>query len=61
MGKKVQGIRSIHGRHKTRQEEVKNGIGNRDVKELVCTTHGHELRGECGLDGGTGWRGVKAG
>ena len=22
----------------------KNGIGNRGLKELVCTTHGHELR-----------------
>ena len=21
----------------------KNGIGNRELKELVCTTHGHEL------------------
>ena len=24
---------------------VKNGIGNRGLKELICTTHGHELRG----------------
>ena len=24
---------------------VKNGIGNRELKELICTTHGHELRG----------------
>ena len=23
----------------------KNGIGNRGLKELICTTHGHELRG----------------
>ena len=22
----------------------KNGIGNRELKELTCTTHGHELR-----------------
>ena len=22
----------------------KNGIGNRGLKELICTTHGHELR-----------------
>ena len=28
-----------------RQEEVKNSIGNGEVKELICTTHGHELRG----------------
>ena len=25
--------------------EVKNGTGNRELKELICTTHGHELRG----------------
>ena len=24
--------------------EVKNGIGNRELRELKCTTHGHELR-----------------
>ena len=24
--------------------EVKNGIGNRELKKLICTTHGHELR-----------------
>ena len=28
-----------------RQGEVKNGIGNGEAKELICTTHGHELRG----------------
>ena len=22
----------------------KNGMGNRGLKELICTTHGHELR-----------------
>ena len=27
-----------------RQEEVKNSIGNGEAKEVVCTTHGHELR-----------------
>ena len=26
-------------------EEVKNGIRNREVRELICTTHGHEARG----------------
>ena len=25
--------------------EVKNSIGNGEAKELVCMTHGHELRG----------------
>ena len=24
--------------------EVRNGIGNRELKELICTTRGHELR-----------------
>ena len=23
---------------------VKNSIGNGEAKELICTTHGHELR-----------------
>ena len=45
--------RSIIGRHKIRWGEVKNGIGNRELKELICTTHGHELRvGECWRVGG---------
>ena len=29
----------------SRQEEVKNSIGNEEAKELICTIHGHELRG----------------
>ena len=24
--------------------DVKNSIGNGETKELICTTHGHELR-----------------
>ena len=43
---KVQGIRSINGRYKI-DGEVKNSIGNGEVKELICTTHEHELRGGC--------------
>ena len=27
-----------------RQWEVKNSIGNGEAKELVCTTHRHEVR-----------------
>ena len=27
-----------------RQEEVKNSMGNGEAKELIYTTHGHELR-----------------
>ena len=29
---------------KNRQGEVKNNIGNVKAKELICMTHGHELR-----------------
>ena len=32
----------------------KNGIGNRELKELICTTHGHELSGLGGVL--KGWR-----
>ena len=44
MWEKIQGIRSISGRYKIDRGEVKNSIGNGEAKELVCTTHGHELR-----------------
>ena len=44
MGEKVQGIRSINGRYKNRQGYVKNSIGNGDAQEVICMTHGHELR-----------------
>ena len=38
----------------------KNGIGNRELKELICTTRGHELRGvDAGGLGSAGWRAVK--
>ena len=36
-----------------RQGEVKNSIGNVEAKELMCTTHGHELKGW-----GCGWEAV---
>ena len=29
-----------------RQGEVKNSMGNGEAKEVICTTHGHELRRE---------------
>ena len=29
----------------TETGEVENSIGNREAKELICTTHGPELRG----------------
>ena len=47
MQKKLQGLRSIIGRQKIDKiGYVKNSMGNGEAKELICTTHGHELRGE---------------
>ena len=37
-------------------KEVKNSIGNGEAKELICMTHGHELRG-VGDAGGKGLQG----
>ena len=37
---------------KNRQGEVKNRIENAEAKELICMTHGHELRGMEMLVGG---------
>ena len=42
-----------------RQGEVKNSIGNGEPKEVMCMTHGQELKG--GKEGaggreGVGWR-----
>ena len=41
--------------------KVNNNIGNREAKELICATHGHELRGERMLVGGglQGKEGIK--
>ena len=44
IGEKVQGIRSINVRYKTDGGWVKNSIGNGEAKELICMTHGQELR-----------------
>ena len=42
--------------------EVKNSIGNGEAKELICMTHGHELkRGKVGGRGCAGWRGIEGG
>ena len=44
----------------SRQEEVKNSIGNEEAKELICMTHGHELReGIAGGNGDTWQKGEK--
>ena len=42
-----------------RQREVKNSMGNGEAIELICMTHGHELRGGMLVGGGTGQRGIK--
>ena len=40
--------------------EVKNSMGNGEAKELICMTHGQELRWwNDGGRGGTEWRGIK--
>ena len=47
---------------RNRQGEGKNSIGNVEVKEFICMTHGHELKwGSAGGRGCTGWRGIKGG
>ena len=53
---KVQGIRSINGRH-TIGGDVKNSMGNGETKELIRMTHGHELSGGIagGKEGTTQW------
>ena len=56
MRETVQRLRSIIGRYKI-DGEVENSVGNGGDKELICTTHGHELRGrECRWKGGAGQR-----
>ena len=57
-GEMVQGIRSIICRYKI--GEIKNSMGNEEAKELICMTHGHELRwGNAGGRGCAGRRGRK--
>ena len=57
---KNEGKGTTNKKHKqlvqNRQGEVKNSMGNGYAKELVCMTHGHELRW-----GNVGGRGVEGG
>ena len=39
------GIKKHNWWNKYRQGNVKNSVGNGEAKELICTTHGHKLRG----------------
>ena len=47
-GEEENGGKGTGKKHKwqvqNRQGEVKNSIGNGEAKELICLTHGHELR-----------------
>ena len=43
----VQRIRSINGKCKI--DKRKTSIGNGEAKELICMTHGHELKGGGGM------------
>ena len=55
----MHGLRRVIGRYKI-YGDVKNSIGNGEAKELICMTHGHELRER--IAGGNeviGWRGAK--
>ena len=59
MGEKLQGIRSINGRYIIDRVEGKNSMGNGEANELICTTHGHEVRWKnAGGRQGTGQRGI---
>ena len=44
-GGKGTGNKKHNWQVQNRQGKVKNSIGNGEVKELICRTHGHELRG----------------
>ena len=48
----LQGLISTNWQAQNREGGVKNSIGNGAAKELLCTTHGHELRE--GIAGGNG-------
>ena len=59
-GGKVTGYKKHEWWIKNRQGEVKNIMGNGEAKELICMTHGHELRGgmlvggSCRVEGNKG-------
>ena len=45
-GKNGTGKKNHNQQALNRWGEVQNSTGNRELKELICTTHGHELSGE---------------
>ena len=60
MGEDVRGLRSTNRQLQNSNSDVKYSIGNGEPKELICMTHGHELRwGIAGGNGVTGQKGTK--
>ena len=60
-GQNDAGIKKHNLYIQNRQGDVKNNIENGEAKELICMTHGHELRREdcwreegCQVEGGKG-------
>ena len=58
-GGKGTGNKKYKWQVQNRQGKVKNSMGNRKAKELICMTHGHELRWGMMMGGGARWRGIK--
>ena len=59
-GRKGTGNKKRKWQAQNRQEEVKNGVGNGEAKELICMTHGHEPKGRnAGGREGAGEKGEK--
>ena len=62
MGGKDTGNKKQNRQAQNSQGEVKNSVGNGEARELICTNHGHELKGGNGGGRGcVGWRGIKRG
>ena len=47
--------------HQVTNYPIKNGIGDGEAKELMCTTHGHELRWGMLAEGENGGNGTTIG
>ena len=52
IGEKGTGKKKHKWQVQNRPGEVKNSVGNGEAKELICTTHGHELGGGMLVGGG---------
>ena len=58
-GRKGTGNKKHKWSVRNRQEEVKGSMGNGEAKELVCMTHGYELRWGNDVGGGYSVEGNK--